>query len=385
MIGRARAGGLASALLAVASASCGDLKGLYSPAPPLATYTVVVPGAPPSVTLAHPSVALIWAMQWLSEPLCFLPPENAQAQTALAAGCRDPFGFVPLRVEASVPIAIGQPTTLSLPNVPGSDVLVGDVTARVAYGSLVLYDDVDDDGTLMLARANRLGIVEGGSGGSGSGSGSGTGQPTLLTDVVYAASFVSMTLPDQRLGYREGAFNEAAAFYPRAGCGDPPPGFSVLVASGFTAQSAITATLAGMLPPETDVTQCAQGAPNAATIAVPLPAPNVDINEVACTENNADSEVRYREPQPTAPDLTGRLTACVHLPTLGSGSGSGSAQQIELIVTGIVTPSPNGPPLDSCKGLTHYILRGCNNDPNCAPPEWDHSGAPPSWWPCPTS
>jgi hypothetical protein len=365
-----------AAVLALAAASCGDLKGFSGPVPPLATYTLVVPNAP-TTTLQRPSVALVWGMQWLSEALCFLPPENMQAQAVLAAGCRDPFGFVPLQFETSVPITFGQPTTLSLYNVPGSSVLVGDVTARVAYGTLVLFDDLQDNGVLTLAQPNRLG-PQGGGGGSGSGGSGESNGPIMLPDPVYAASFVSMTLPDERVGYREGAFDTTSAFYPRAGCGAPPSGFSVLAASGFTEQAAITATLAGMLPQETDVAQCAQATASQATISVPLPAASTNINEVACTENNADSEVRYREPPTDEPDFTNRLTACVHLPTLGSGSGSGSgSDQIELIVTGKST--------DSCVSLTHYILRGCANDPSCAPPTWDHSQAPPSWWPCPTS
>ena len=38
---------------------------------------------------------------------------------------------------------------------------------------------------------------------------------------------------------------------------------------------------------------------------------------------------------------------------------------------------------ESCMGLTHYVLRGCRNDPLCAQPQWDITKTPPSWWPCP--
>jgi hypothetical protein len=49
------------------------------------------------------------------------------------AGCRKPFGFVPQSVAASVPLTPGEPTTLTLDELPSTDVLVGDATARVAY------------------------------------------------------------------------------------------------------------------------------------------------------------------------------------------------------------------------------------------------------------
>ncbi len=180
-----------------------------------------------------------------------------------------------------------------------------------------------------------------------------------------------MTQPDQRLGYREGAF-EPSAFYPRAGCGDPLPAFSVLAAGGFSAADAITATLAGMLPQE-DPSTCSETS-TATTIQIAV-SPPADVTEVACTENTVDSTVRYREPVDTEPDFTGRVTACVPVPSFGSGSGS---SETELVVTGVIS----GSDADSCLGLTHYILKGCRADPNCAVPDWDHSLVPPPWWPC---
>jgi hypothetical protein len=83
--------------------------------------------------------------------------------------------------------------------------------------------------------------------------------------------------------------------------------------------------------------------------------------------------VRYQEPDPAekAPDFTNRVTACVHLPSFGAPSDT-----IELIVAGRSD--------DSCVGLTHYVLKGCREDPACGSPDWDHSAAPPTWWPCGT-
>jgi hypothetical protein len=354
-------------ILVVALASCGKLQGIGGEAPPLATMQVEVTGDP-GAEGEHLQVALVWGMQWLPEVLCtgILPPESPDAAAAIAAGCRDPFGFVPLRVEANVPIVPGVPATIELEDLPASDVLVGDITARVAYGSFVVYDDRNASGGLELARPNR--IVDPGDMGSGSGSDT----STQLQDVVYGASFLTMTAPDERLAYREGAFAPAAAFYPRSGCADPPPAFSILGAGGFTAQAAIAATLAGNLPPE-DPSTCTEGATDTTTVPIAVEAPMIAIEEAACTENTADSSVRYREPDATSPDFTDRTLACVHLPTFDGTT----SPVVELIVTGRTE--------DSCVGLTHYVLTGCRTDPLCESPDWDHSLAPPTWWPCPSS
>jgi hypothetical protein len=235
--------------------------------------------------------------------------------------------------------------------------MVGDVTARAAYASVVLYDDQDGDGTLDLAQPDRLGETAG-------------ALPSFSTDLVYGASFIAMTQPDTRVTYREGAFSQASAFYPRAGCGDPPPAFSIDSASGFTAVAAIQATLMGTLPQESDLARCAQLAPGDTTITVPAQSPTiVDLKELACSERSTDSSVRYREASGDAPDLTGRQWACMHAPSFSTPS-----QAIELVITGHA--------YDACVGLTHYILKGCREGPDCAAPDWDHSLAPPSWWPC---
>ena len=350
------------ALALVGLTACGDLQGFGGTVPPLAKITTEVVGAVPEG--ADLQIALVWGKQWLVEALCVLPPENDAATAALVAGCRDPFGFVPARVAASVAATPGAPVELDLFSLPGADVLVGDLTARVGYATLVVYDDQDHDGTLTLGRPNRLG------GGNGPPM-MGTDLPTQVKDVVLGASFVSMTAPDQRLAYREGVFSPVAAFYPRAGCGDPPTAFSVLAAGGFTAQAAIQATLAGTLPQE-DPASCAESALADATIAIPTAAPAA-VTELRCTERTADSSVRYQEPDPAekAPDFTNRVTACVHLPSFGAPSDT-----IELIVAGRSD--------DSCVGLTHYVLKGCREDPACGTPDWDHSAAPPTWWPCGT-
>ncbi len=345
--------------------ACGKLQGFGGDVPALATMHVQTTGDFASVQVAAATdpmlrVALVWGAQWLTEPLCVLPPDPATAQAAITAGCRDPFGFVPDRDAVDVELAADGSASLALLDLPAADVLIGDVTARVAYASLVVYDDRDGNGTLTLGQPNRLS-------GRDPGDPIETGMST--PDLVYAASFVSMTEPDSRLAYREGGFDETAAFYPRSGCGDPPPSFSIVSAGGFTAAAAFAAELNGKLPPE-DPATCSEVS---VSTVVPLAyRPPAQLHEVACEERVTDSSIRYREPPNDMPDLAGRTVGCSTIPDFGTGEAAG---RMQLVISGRSS--------DSCMGLTHYVLRGCRNDALCALPAWDITATPPSWWPCP--
>ena len=354
-----------AAIVIAGIAGCGDLSGLGGTVPPLATIdvqttgdlaAVQVPGTTPVLR-----VALVWGAQWLPEPLCIVPPDRASVAALVAAGCRDPFGFVPARVAGNAPLEADGTASIELFALPAADVMVGDVTARVAYGSLVGYDDRDGDGTLTLGLSRRLG------GRDNNGPDEDPGRATL--DRVYGASFASMTEPDRRLGFREGQFNTAAAFYPRSGCGDPLPGFSIVAAGGFTAASAIAAQRDGRLPPEDPATcsQAALGTP----VAIAFRPPS-ELRELACEERVTDSSVRYREPPVDVPELADRTIACAPIPDFGTGQASGMRQAAVSGTTG-----------DSCAGITHYVLRGCREDALCELPDWDITATPPAWWPCP--
>jgi len=375
---RGTAGALAVAVAASVLGGCGDLKGFGGPAPPLVTFQIVVNGdptplRPPGIDdVKSLKVALVWGEQWLTEPFCILPPESDDAKAVIAAGCRDPFGFVPQLVAASVPVDVGVPTSLSLFELPGPDVMVGPITSRVAYASLVVYDERGGDtDALDLAIPHRTP--------AGGMDGRPMDDTTDSPDIVYGASFVTMTAPDQRVAYSEGTFNPAAAFYPRSGCydpsgdpPDPPNGFSVLAAGGFSYADGLASALAGTLPAE-DPTQCnrwpAMDGTVPTTIEINVQAPSA-VQEVGCTEITADSTIRYRRPPTDAPDLTGRTTACAHLPSFDAG---GQSDLIQLVVSGRKS--------DRCMGLTHYTLRGCRENVSCAVPDWDYTANPPSWWP----
>jgi hypothetical protein len=352
---------------AAALGGCGNLQGLGGPAPPLVTFQIEATGdlgalRPPGITSeVSLQVALVWGAQWWAEPFCVPPPQSDAAKPVVAAGCRDPFGFVPAQVGASVPVSMNQPTTLSLNALPTADLLVGGVSSRVGYASLVLYDDRDGTGTLELSSPHPA-------------PGGGRGGPPETesvdsNDVVYGASFITMTAPDLRVAYLDGTY-QLSGFYPRNGCGDPPAGFSILGAGGFTVADALAASAAGTVPMEQDLGACSVAQPDATVVPIAAQSP-ANVVEVSCAERTLDGSTRYRQPPPDLPDLNVRAFVCVPVP---APAGQPPSDLTQVVVSGL--------PGDRCKGLTHYTLRGCNEDVSCAIPDWDFTANPPSWWPC---
>ncbi|HEY2729141.1 MAG TPA: hypothetical protein VGK52_04315 [Polyangia bacterium] len=363
-----------TALLALGLTACGKVQGFGGPAPPLVSFDVTFTGdlaalRPPGIQAEQQlRVALVWGDQWLTEPFCVLKAESPDAAAVIAAGCRDPFGFVPANVAASVPLALDGPTTLTLEQLPSADLLVGDVTSRVAYGSFVVFDDRGGNGagngTLDLSQPQRAASGRGDRGGGPNGD-----NVADALDVIYGASFVTMTMPDRRVAYREGAFTPTA-FYPRGGCSAPRPGFSVVGAGGFSMAPDLASALAGALPAERS---CFDSAPDDTVTAIAAQAP-AHVEEVGCDERTADSSTRYREPPESAPDFGGRVMACAHLPSFDTGGMGTPSTLIQLVLSGHAS--------DHCKGLTHYTLRGCRESVTCSVPDWDFTATPPAWWPC---
>jgi hypothetical protein len=363
------------ALYCALSAGCSKLEGLGGPVPPLVQFQVegtgdLGPLRPPGVSSdVSLRIALVWGAQWWTEPFCILPPESDSAAAVIAAGCRDPFGFVPALVAASVPVEIGTPSSLPLVEPPPTDILVGAITSRVGYASLVFFDDRDGSGTLDLSMPHSAAF---------GGDGPPQDDSADSGDVIYGASFLTMTAPDQRVAFLQGTFDETSAFYPRSGCLDPGSqpssstnGFSVLGAGGFSAAAGLASSAAGTLPPE-DPTTCTDGKPEATLVTIGAQAP-ANVNEVSCTERALDGSTRYREPPTDAPDITDRVSACASLPSFDAGN---QPNLIQFIVSGRST--------DHCKGLTHYALRGCRENVACPVPDWDFTANPPAWWPCPS-
>jgi hypothetical protein len=350
-------------------AACGDLEGYGGPTAPLVSFAIDVTGDFEAVRTDPEPVrlrlALVWGEQRLPEALCFTAAETTEVAAVAAAGCRDPLGFAPARVAANTELVLGTAAHLDLFALPAADVMVGSVTARIAYGSMVVYDDRDLDGTLRLRTPRPLAAET-----------DGPDQETIADspDRIYGASFVTMQEPDQRVAFREGAYGPASAFYPRAGCGEPPRGFSVLSAGGFSIDEALQAQLEGRLP-TIDAATCAQQLPREATMAIAL-RPPPDVVEVSCSVAATDGSVRYRDPARVGSnELAGRTIACAHVP--------GSDGKPSEVVEAIVSSSPG----DACKGISHFLLRGCRNGPGCPDSSgpndmWDRTASPPEWWPC---
>jgi hypothetical protein len=359
-----------AALTALSLAACGKLQDFGGPAPPLASFEVMFDGdlaplRPPGDTGERSlRLALVWGAQWLTERFCVpgatpatTTAESDAAAAVRTAGCRPPFGFVPQSVAASVPLTLGAPTTLTLDQLPSTDVLVGDATARMAYGSFVVFDDRNGNMTLDLTGPRREP-----SGGDGERGGNLPESP----DVIFGASFLTSTAADHRVAYREGNFHPGWP-YPRSGCPAPMPGFRVLAAGGFSEAAGLAAT-AGQFPAE-DPATCSDSAPDATVIDIQAQAP-ADVEEVGCVERTNDGSTRYSEP-PSDDPTPGRRWACTHLPTFDTGAQS---DLIQLVIAERDT--------DQCKGLTHYTLRGCREGATCVAPDWDHTAMPPMWWPC---
>jgi hypothetical protein len=350
------------------AAACDHLTGLGGPPTPLASIQVMVTGdltplRPPGDTgTPHLRVGLMWGAQWLPEPFCFLPPAQPEDAPVITAGCRDPFGFAPNRLAASTPVTVGTPVTLELLDLPGADVMVGDVTSRVAYGSLVVFDDRDGSGTLEPRTPLHPHDEH---------DGDGNPPPGVPTDIIYGASFVSMTQTDTRIAFREGGFDTTSAFYPRSGCTAPDAGFSILSAGGFSASDAFAALLLGQLPQENPAS-CAQATLDTGVVTIAL-APPPTVREVDCNLVTSDGITPYHEAGADPPPLYDmRPWTCTTLPQLpGETRGAGIVQ---LVLA--------GPPDDPCLGTTHYTLRGCRDDAACDMPDWDHTASPPTWWPC---
>jgi hypothetical protein len=322
-------------------AGCSDLHGLESmQLTPLATLHVRVTGdidavRPQNDRPPRLRVALIWGQPWLPDASCLPPFETEQHAAVAAHGCDDPLGFRRAGFEFGEDAAIAPDGTATLDLFALPTALFGDTSSQIAYGSLVVYDDVNDDSSL---------------------------EP--FGDVQYGASFSSMTRPDTRVSFRHGGFDDHAAYYPRRGCTPPMEGFSLLSAGGFTLEQAIEAQARGELPLQ-DPASCREDQVDR-EVAVEL-RPSDELSGVGCFA----FAFQFSPPPPfPLPEEPEHAMACTSIPDFGTGRGRGRSQ---LLTSDDVR--------SGCKFLNHYLLRGCYGDPLCDVPDWNVPA--PSWWPCP--
>jgi hypothetical protein len=173
-------------------------------------------------------------------------------------------------------------------------------------------------------------------GGSG---GPGPDQPGP-SDVIVAASFHTLRADQHRVVFREGGFVEGSNFYPAPGCPPPPPGFSIEDAPAYS---------------ETPVAGggCVFRAADAPVEVTPL-SPD-QATALLCRP----SPRRFAVCEPTSSEPPSGLTPICLAPG----------------VMAAVVPG-------TCPGLLAFPLKGCESDPFCTAGGWDHSAAPPPWWPC---
>jgi hypothetical protein len=279
------------------------------------------------VQRVHPEAPLLGALIWAGvpniNPVCVKFPG-----TEIQRACPDPYGVFYGEVERAAPVDDDGNFELTLFHLPRAAVSVGDEVTRIAYGSLLVVEDVDGDGqpSFFPPPAGRRDPTAPG--------------PSGDPDTIVAASFHTLHDTQERVVFREGGFVADSNFYPAPGCDPPPPGFSVETVPRYQDTPAL---------PE----QCSIR-PVDATVPVP-PVAAADALALMCRAIGRDPRVREpridNQPPPGA-------TYC-----LGG--------DILAVVSG-----------DGCGRLTAFTLKGCDHDPFCLSPEWDHTADPPAWWPC---
>ena len=362
--------------------SCqGKIQGLDDSLTPLAELKLSIKQSElddlPSEVRARLRVGLVWLginipSTWCAEQLTQLiislemnPEDPPEIPTTLPTAdltvlsklfelCRNPFGVSPLLVGPSAPLAKTEEnglitTKLVFNTLPPAEVLIGTPDSRIAYASLVVFDDQNNNQTLDLGFSfppifwdDQFGpddddSDEGQGQGQGRGRSRGWDLDEVEPDTLYSASFIDLLSNQRRLVFREGQFTESF-FYPLGGC-TPPQGFSIIEVEGDFQQA--TCQIYSMSEPS----------------LLPLSQPSSQKQEVICEP----TDVFIFQPPKLMPE-----------------------EQYELICISNEELAVSDPTL-SCKNLSIIKLSSCPySEPNCSNPEWDQRDMPPSWWPCRT-
>jgi len=282
-----------------------------------------------------------------------LTPESLEHLFQLLTLCPDPLGVVPALAGPSSSISEGVEREGSLDveiiftALPPAEVIIGTPDARVAYGSLVIFDDINEDGVLNIGFSTPP-IFEKGRESSDEENDDDfknrrrfEDEP-IDPDIVYGASFLTLLDSQKRLAFREGDFVESF-FYPLGGC-EPPPGMSIM-----------------MVEPEEvgdlEETHC-QAQSIGDPLALELARPDSRLQELVC------------EPTPVWVSRAENLTPYLE----DQGLKLTCLSSWELAVSSTES---------SCKTLSIFRLVDCpSHEPECDDPGWDDRAQPPLWWPC---
>jgi hypothetical protein len=273
---------------------------------------------------------LVWAGVPNFSPFCLaegpnpLIPDRVVTSSVAKIACPDPFRFVPSMTQGS---ALVDPALrevhIELSNLAPSETLVGPVTGRIAYASVVIFADENDNG--ILDQEGRCRRPERG-GKSGD-------REEMPLEPILAASFSYIAEPHERVVYREGEFDSDSYFYPAPTCETPPPAGFSLWRVGFDG-----CTLSRLEQ----------------RIRLKVQTPD-KLSSMQCGPGRKDYA---REPREKSPDKR-LVTECINATELATAD-----------------------PTCECPDPVIYKLAGCEKDLLCMEPEWDLTDDPPDWWPC---
>ncbi len=267
--------------------------------------------------------------------------------TQLTQLCNNPLGVAPALAGPSVAIESESAVfaedlitnSIIFTALPPSEVLIGTPDARVAYASLVIFEDLNDNGVLDLGKAfSPVFWDERGprdrDDGPDEGSRRRFDEEENQADRLYSSSFTSLLDSHQRLVFREGQFTESY-FYPLGGC-VPPQGFSYLQVTGDFQEASCTAS------------------PIDTPLLLKLAEPSLTLQETICSP----AEVWTFEPP--------------------QSELSEEYEYICISDTELAATDPE----QNCKNLSIIQLVDCpSNQPDCDA-QWDVRDTPPAWWPC---
>lgn len=271
-------------------------------------------------------VGIVWAGLPELQRFCLIQPTHPVAQV----GCVDYRRFSANVVDASTAIDLRQTRNfaIELTSLPSQFAMVRTAEGYIAYGSVMVYVDRNNNQTLDLIDPFLHPLMDIAC----------TRDPSdacTQRDVILAASFVSLDQPQVRLVYREGGFTANSLYYPTVPCLAPQPGFSLLATSNALDVQA----------------NCEQHDLSAPMLVWLQPAE--ELRSLACISRVQRVTYPYRAP------MCGVRAACLDDNTW-------------------VFADPSA----VCPSLIQYDLRGCWRDPVCANADWDMRDNPPSWWPC---
>ena len=281
----------------------------------------------------------------------FITPNLIADLTHLQETCRDPFGVTSQLSGPSVELMSGVEVEgrlefeIPFTALPPSDVIYGTPDERIAYGSFIVFEDLDKNQVFTIGDRVRLDLLQEGEVDDDNADERRRWRgESRSPDTLHSASFTSLAAPQTRLVFREGTYTQSF-FYPLGvGC-VPPRGMSVI----HIATSSLYLT---------DDTPC-----DIRALSTPIEL-SLDAEPNAFTGLMCEPpEIDVVRPTSTPPAAEGGATLkrlCI--------------SPDELVIR--IDERP-------CSDVSVISLVGCPpNEIDCDDSKWDERASPPAWWPC---